>query len=80
MKILIGKKYAIYLPKSVVEALGIKEGDEAILRLSGRTIIIEPLPDPVRLALSEDKFARIKPEDVEAISLEEQRKYFESTS
>lgn len=68
----VGKKYAVYLPKAVVEALGLKEGERVLLRVSGNTLVLETLQDPVELALSGKKFASITPEQVEAISLEEQ--------
>ena len=77
-KIKIGKKYAIYLPRPVIRALKIKEGDKALLKISGRNIVIEPLMDPMELAISGDKFAEIKPEEIEAISIEEQKKYFKN--
>ncbi|KPV63487.1 MAG: SpoVT / AbrB like domain protein [Candidatus Bathyarchaeota archaeon BA2] len=68
----VGKKYAIYLPKAVVKALGLKEGERVLLRVSGNTLVLETLQDPVQLALSGKKFASITPEQIEAISLEEQ--------
>jgi len=75
----IGKKYAIYLPKVIVEALNLKEGDKITLRVVGKTIIIESIKDPIELALSKEKFASIKPEQIEAISIEEQEKHFKSS-
>jgi AbrB family looped-hinge helix DNA binding protein len=72
MEARVGKKYAIYLPKAIVKALGLKEGERVLLRVSGNTLILEALQDPVQLALSGEKFASIKSEQVEAISLEEQ--------
>lgn len=80
LEIRVGKKYTIYLPRSVVKALNIKEGDKVLLRVSEGRIIIEPLVDPIELALSEDKFAHVKPEEVEVISIEEQRRYVEGSS
>lgn len=72
MKARIGKKYAIYLPKAVVEALGLTEGEKVLLKVAGNTVILESLKDPLQLALSGKKFASITPEKIEAISLEEQ--------
>jgi len=43
-----------------------------LLRVAGNTVILESLQDPIELALSGKKFASIKPERVEEISLEEQ--------
>ncbi|MEM2084167.1 MAG: AbrB/MazE/SpoVT family DNA-binding domain-containing protein [Nitrososphaerota archaeon] len=79
-EVAIGKKYTIYLPKAIVKALNLKEGDKFLLKISGNAIIMEPIHDPIKLALSEEKFASIKPEEVELISLEEQEKYIEGSS
>jgi len=68
----VGKKHAIYLPKAVVEATGLKEGKRVLLRVAGNNVVLESLRDPIELALSGKKFASIKPEQVEAISLKEQ--------
>ena len=75
----VGKKYAIYLPKVVVEALGLREGDRVILSVSGNTLLVEKIQDPIQLALSGRKFASITPEQVEGISLEEQEKHVEGS-
>jgi AbrB family looped-hinge helix DNA binding protein len=80
MEARIGKKYAIYLPKAIIEALGLKEGEKVLLRVSGNTLILESLQDPIQIAISGKKFASMKPEQVEAISLEEQASHVESSS
>jgi hypothetical protein len=43
------------------------------LRVAGTRVIVESLQDPIELALHGKKFASITPNQVEAISLEEQR-------
>ncbi|MBS7612514.1 AbrB/MazE/SpoVT family DNA-binding domain-containing protein [Candidatus Bathyarchaeota archaeon] len=68
----VGKKYAVYLPRAVVEALGLKEGERVLLRVSGNALVLETLQDPIQLAISGKKFASITPRQIEAISLEEQ--------
>ncbi len=68
----IGKKNAIYLPKAVVEATGLKEGGKILLRVMDKTVVVEPLMDPLELALSIEKYATIDSERIEAISVEEQ--------
>jgi len=68
----IGKKYAIYLPKAVVKALDLKEGERVLLRVAGKTLVLEILQDPIQLALSGKKFASVTPKQVETISLEKQ--------
>ena len=70
----VGKKYAIYLPKAIVKALGLREGERVFLTVSGSTLVVEKLQDPIQLALSGRKFASITPKQVEAVSLEEQEK------
>jgi len=72
MEARVGKKYAIYLPKAVVEALGLEEGERVLLRVSDNALVLERVQDPIELALSSEKFASITPEQIEAISLEEQ--------
>jgi len=76
----IKKRYAIYLPEAVVKALNLKEGDKVILNVSGNALIVEKIHDPIQLALSGSKFASITPEQVEAISLEEQERYAKNSS
>lgn len=68
----IGKKHAIYLPKAVVEATGLKEGEKVLLRVMDKTVVVEPLMDPLELALSGKTYATIDPEEIEAISVGEQ--------
>jgi len=75
----VGKKYAIYLPKAAVKAIGLREGGRVLLRVAGKTLILESLQDPIELALSGKKFASIKPEEVEAVSLEEQSNHAKSS-
>lgn len=70
----VGKKYVIYLPKVMVQALKLKEGGKVLLTLTGNRVVLEKLQDPLQLALEGKKFASITPEKVEAISLEEQRR------
>lgn len=75
----VGKKHTIYLPKAVVEATGLKEGERVLLRVAGNTVVLESIQDPLELALSGKKFASMKPEQVEAISLEEQASHAKSS-
>ncbi len=41
----IGRRYTIVIPKKVREKLGLKEGAKLLLRVEGRSLIIEPLPE-----------------------------------
>jgi AbrB family looped-hinge helix DNA binding protein len=75
----IGKKYAIYLPKAIVRALNLSEGERVLLRVAGNSLILEFLKDSIQLALSGKKFASITPKQVEKISLEKQADRIEAS-
>ena len=74
----VGKKYAIYLPKAVVNAMELKEGQKVLLKVSDRTVILQSVQDPIELAVSGTKFSKLTPEKAERISLEQQRRAIES--
>jgi AbrB family looped-hinge helix DNA binding protein len=76
----IGKKFAIYLPKAIVDALGLKEHERVLLKVVGNKVILETIKDPIQLAISGKKFASITPEQVETISLEEQTRHAKNSS
>ena len=40
----IGRKYAIYLPKSIVDKLMLQEGDKLAIKAEENQIILKPLP------------------------------------
>jgi len=71
----IGKKFALYLPRSVVDLLGVKEGDKVVISVEGRKVVVRVVKDPIELALHGEKFASLSQEDVEKMSLEWQAKY-----
>jgi bifunctional DNA-binding transcriptional regulator/antitoxin component of YhaV-PrlF toxin-antitoxin module len=76
----IGKKHTIYLPKTVVKEAGLHEGMKILIIVDGSRIIIEPLQDPITLALHGKKFAAMTIEEMESASLEEQSKFAEDSS
>jgi len=76
----VGKKFAIYLPKAVVEAVGLSEGEKMLVKVSGNRVILEVVRDPIQLAISGKKFASLKPQNIEAISIEEQEKHAKGPS
>ena len=58
----VGRKYAIYLPKSIVRELNISEGDRVIITLEEGKIIIKP----VKKFLSRKKYwTEISAEEIE---------------
>lgn len=78
MQVTVGKKYTLYLPLVVVRSLGLKEGDRVLLRVAGNTLTLEAIRDPIQLALSGEKYASIAPDEVEVVSLDEQRRCLKS--
>ena len=71
----VGKKFALYIPKRIVKALKIKEGDKIRIYVKEGRMIVEIIKDPLELALKGKKFAKISTEEVEQISLKEQKKH-----
>ncbi len=80
IKAKIGKKYSLYLPKAVVKALQLKEGERVKLKVVDNRLILEPIQDPLNLALSGKKFTAIEPDQIEAISIEEQSSHVKSSA
>ncbi len=76
----VGKKNTIYLPKSVVKITGIKEGMKILLIVEDGKITIEPVHDPIELAIMGKKFAKMSVEEVEEISSEHQAEYSKTSS
>jgi len=71
-EIKVGKKYALYLPMEVVKTLNLREGDRMLLSISEGRIILTPIRETLDIALRGEKFDSYTPEEIEAISLEEQ--------
>ena len=76
----VGKEFAIYLPKTVVKALNLKEGGKILLRVSGTSLVLESVQDPLQLALSSKKFASVDPEEIEKTSVREQARTVKNPS
>ncbi len=72
VRVRLSKKNTLYIPKSIAEAVGIREGSVLRLRVEGCRIIIEPIPDAVELSLRGEKVARVSLEELEAESVERQ--------
>jgi len=68
----VGRKGAIYLPKRVIELLGISEGDRVLIRVEGNRLVLEFVPDPLSLALKAERWARTIVEEFELESEAEQ--------
>ncbi len=73
----VGKKGAIYLPKRVMEELGIEPGDVLVMRVTeGSKVVLEFVPDPLTLAIKNKKWARTSVEDFERESEKEQEELY----
>ncbi len=71
----IGKKYTIYLPKTIVDKAELRVGMKILISVEDNRVIIEPVPDPIDLAIHGKKFASTTIEEIEDISIEEQSKH-----
>jgi len=74
----VGKKGAVYIPKQVIKSLGISEGDRVIMRINGRRLILEFIPDPLALALKVKKWSKTTVEEFERESEREQDELYGS--
>ncbi len=75
-KVRITKKFTLYIPKAIAEAVGLKEGNMVRLRVDRSRIILEPIPDPFDVALKGPKFAKTTFEEFEKESEEMQDEIF----
>ncbi len=80
VKIRVRKRRAIYIPKKLAKKLNINEGDLLLMDIKGDKIELRKIHDPIELALSREKFARITHDELEEVSLIEQRKRIEGSS
>ena len=64
-RVKLSKKGAIYLPRDVLRRLGLREGDELVLRLEDGRIVLMPVYDPLELALRGPKYGRVTVEELE---------------
>ncbi len=73
----VGKKGAIYLPKRVMEELGIEPGDVLVMKVTeGNKVVLELVPDPLTLAIKSKKWARTTVEEFERDSEKEQEELY----
>ena len=73
----MGRKGAIYLPKRVIELLGISEGDRVLIRVEGNRLVLEFVPDPLSLALRVKRWARTTVREFELESEAEQGELYD---
>ncbi len=75
-RVRVSKKYTVYIPKAVAEAVGISEGSYLRVWVEGSRIVMEPELDPFTYALRTKKYARLSFEEFERESEEMQRGLF----
>lgn len=63
----VGKKYAIYLPKKIVEGMGIKEGDVLIVQVKNKELILKRVEKKPRVV---KPWARVSAKEVEKVGEE----------
>lgn len=73
IKVKVGKKYAIYLPKFVVEKLGIKEGDNLVITLKDDSLVLKKSVDFFEASFGVEKKIKLKSEEIEEASVEMQK-------
>lgn len=78
-EIRVGKKRTIVIPKVVAEMLSIDEGSRLVLEVRDGSIVLKPVLDAITLSIRGEKIARVNLEDLEAVSVEEQKKYIGET-
>ncbi len=76
----IGKQRALYIPKSIAEALRIDEGTLVKLQVVKGKLVVKPLLDPFKIALEYPKFAKTTFREIEETSEEIQHEIFKSQS
>jgi len=75
LRVKVGKKYAIYLPKKVVVRLGIEEGDVLLLDIDENNNLI--LRRVKKILVKGRYWSEITPEEVEKIGEEISRRVLE---
>ena len=74
IRIRVGKRRTIVIPKNIAEKLGIDEGSILRMEVSGESIILKPELTAIDVALRGKKYVKIFLDELERISIEEQGK------
>lgn len=62
---IIGKKFLMEIPKEIREKANLKKGQKVRILIKGKEIILQPVTDPLDLAISAPKFAQTTFEEFE---------------
>ena len=71
----VSKKVALYPPKIPLKSLGLREGATVNSVVEGGRLIVEPVLNPLDLALKTEKWAKISVKEFEGESEREQELY-----
>ncbi|MHB1868580.1 MAG: AbrB/MazE/SpoVT family DNA-binding domain-containing protein [Nitrososphaerales archaeon] len=72
----VAKKRALYPPKSVMDMLELKEGQLVKYTIEDKKLIVEPLRDPIELALTSKKWGKTTVREFEQESEKEQEELY----
>ena len=69
----VGKNWTLYPPRAFVRELNLKEGGTVLYVLEDGVLRVEPVPDPLELAVKLRKFFETTVREFEEESLKEQQ-------
>jgi bifunctional DNA-binding transcriptional regulator/antitoxin component of YhaV-PrlF toxin-antitoxin module len=72
----VAKKFALYPPKDLVRRLGLKEGQRVRYEIEDGKLVVEPLPDPIDVALRSKKWMKVTAREIESESEKEQSELY----
>ena len=72
----VAKKFALYPPKGLINELGLKEGQRVRYVIEDGKLVVEPLPDPIDLALHSKKWMKTSVNGFESESQKEQSELY----
>jgi len=72
----VAKKRALYPPKSIMDELNLNEGQLVKYRIEDRRLVVEPVRDPLELAIKSKKWGKTTVKKFEEESEKEQRELY----
>ena len=72
----VAKKFALYPPKALMNELGMREGQRVRYRVENGKLMVEPVPDPIQVALHSRKWTRTSAKELELQSEKEQSEFY----
>ncbi|MDA4111584.1 MAG: AbrB/MazE/SpoVT family DNA-binding domain-containing protein [Thaumarchaeota archaeon] len=72
----VAKKRALYPPKKIMDKLDMNEGQLVNYRIEDKKLVVEPVRDPLELALKSKKWGKTTVKEFEEESEKEQRELY----